>query len=169
VSVSRREGVRTRGRIAANGPAGAFSECSDERHQTCRESTEQLGEVGIRFLAFASNSRLIDVRNVALGLVAAYLYRPEGFASKEDFIESWCEQHPEIGYQPARTVYVHLFVKAGAAQRKRLVSDACKRSTAWWYSSDLMVLAASRPLTLSSSLASLRIPCSMASIARSPA
>ncbi len=73
----------------------------------------RFGEVGSHFVAFDSEFVLIDVRESTLGLVTKCLYRAEGYAAEEDFIEGWARQYPDLGYRPEQVVYVHLFTKAG--------------------------------------------------------
>lgn len=78
------------------------------------------GEVGGRFSAFGCEFVIIDVKEFALGLVAKYLHRAEGCSSEEDFIDAWGRQYPDAGYDSARTVYVHLFTKAGPESNEPL-------------------------------------------------
>lgn len=69
--------------------------------------------VGSRFVAFGQEFVLVAVRELTLDVVATYLYRVEGFRSKEDFMECWCSQFPDSGCEAGQTVYVHMFTKAG--------------------------------------------------------
>lgn len=69
------------------------------------------GEVGDHFTVFGHEFVLLEVKELSLSLVAAYLYRVEGYTSELEFVESWLRLYPEIGYHPDQTVYVHMFAK----------------------------------------------------------
>ena len=72
---------------------------------------QRLGEVGSRFVAFGQKFVIVNVEELPLGLVAAFLYRAEGFETREAFIDFWCQLCPDMDYRPDQIVCFHLFMK----------------------------------------------------------
>ena len=61
------------------------------------------------FLAFGQLFKILSVMPVDLEDVAIVEYEAEGFDSPAEFISTWKEIHPRMGYQPDRKVYLHEF------------------------------------------------------------
>lgn len=69
-----------------------------------------LGKPGDTFTAFGATFELLSVEDTSLYEVSL-LWREEGCASREDFIQIWNEIHPRTGYSDSRRVYLHHFKK----------------------------------------------------------
>lgn len=72
--------------------------------------SKALGERGDTFSAFGAVFELLSVKDVSLYEVSL-LWKEEGCASREDFIQEWNEIHPRTGYSDSRRVYLHHFTR----------------------------------------------------------
>ena len=71
--------------------------------------TKPCGRPGDFFTVRHQAYQITRIFRARLGEVADN-YEKEGFRSKEEFIERWEQLHPEEGYDPTMTVWVHEFV-----------------------------------------------------------
>ena len=85
---------------------------ADRKTMTCR--TGKKGEPGDTFSAWGSTFILRDVYRIRLGIVAAINHQHEGCESPEEFQAVWQRLHPS-GYDPEKVVWLHEFVRRGAA------------------------------------------------------
>jgi hypothetical protein len=81
-----------------------------EKTATTRKT--KYGFVGDTFMVGTVMCRITEVRKLMLVRVAFDWFKEEGFSSPEEFVETWVDMHPRIGYTPSRPVFLHLFVKA---------------------------------------------------------
>ena len=85
---------------------------ADQKTMTCR--TSRKGEIGDEFEVWGSTFILRDVYRIRLGIVADLNYSHEGCESPEEFQAVWRSLHPS-GFDPAKLVWLHEFVRRGAA------------------------------------------------------
>lgn len=81
----------------------------------CTTRSKRYGYPGDTFDLDGTIFELVAVQRRPIGHVGSRLYRFEGFATKEDFIEVWNELHPGRGYSEASDLpyYVHWFQQVG--------------------------------------------------------
>ena len=82
---------------------------SDKKTATSR--TEKYGDVGDTFKAFGAEFQITRVYQYKLDAVAYLLCHEEGFDSPDEFMACWATIHPQKGYVPSQTVWVHGFRK----------------------------------------------------------
>ncbi len=78
-----------------------------EKIATTRKT--KYGFPGDTFKVGRVTCRLTEVRKLKLVSVAKDWFKEEGFKSPEEFVETWVDIHPRIGYSPDRIVFLHLF------------------------------------------------------------
>lgn len=78
--------------------------------KTWTTRSHSYGKVGDSFEAFDATFVLEKVEWMELENAGAH-WREEGCSSLEDFIKTWCEIHPKIGFNPNSIYCVHIFRK----------------------------------------------------------
>jgi len=84
-----------------------------EGRKTCTARFKRYGDVGDWF--YLNNKKYVInlIVNIELGHVASNLYRSEGFATQDEFLEKWKQIHPKR-YSPQFRVFVHWFEKGAS-------------------------------------------------------
>lgn len=85
-----------------------------EGRKCCTSRSKAYGKPGDSFPIDGTLFVLEDVSKRLLEDVAFQLYREEGFATPQGFIDTWDRLHPGKGFQPEKTVYTHWFQRAEA-------------------------------------------------------
>lgn len=77
--------------------------------KTCTCRTKAYGKAGDYFRIFDMTFRLINVTKMALRDVADKLYREEGCASPQEFMDVYTSLHPRRKFQDTDMRFVHYF------------------------------------------------------------
>ena len=58
--------------------------------------------------AFGARFRVVDVMRTTLETASCLFYEWDGCSSADEFRQLWTKDHPDTGYRPKQTVYVHV-------------------------------------------------------------
>ena len=58
--------------------------------------------------AFGARFRVVDIMRTTLETASDILYEWDGCSSADEFRQLWTQDHPNTGYRPKQTVYVHV-------------------------------------------------------------
>jgi len=58
--------------------------------------------------AFGAHFRVVDILRTSLETASYLFYEWDGCGSADEFRQLWTQDHPDTGYRPKQTVYVHL-------------------------------------------------------------
>jgi len=67
--------------------------------------------------AFGAHFRVVDIVRTTLETASYLFHKWDGCSSAEEFRQLWTQDHPDTGYSPKQTVYVHVTKRIRRCQR----------------------------------------------------